>query len=351
MSTTQAQRPAGVAAAELRAAIGHFATGVTVVTAVDAEQRDFGSTANAISSVSLQPPLVLVCLRDESETLAAILATRRFAVNVLRDDQRQLAERFARSASRDTWAGVPHHPAPTTGAALIDGALATLESDLHDVADGGDHTIVIARVLAVEHPAEHVVPLLFYRGAFAVPPLPPESSPPGEPRPPEQSSLAEEPPPATEVVRVSLPTAFGDLRLLAVDPDGAPSTSVIALVGEPEGSEGTHVYVHEGCLLGDTLGHTRCGGRARLHAALERMRELGSGVVIYRRDDSAPFGGCCLGGGSARPPAEQSVEAVRLALDDLRLRRVRLLVGPGDQRPERALGLDVAEVARLGGES
>lgn len=330
MSATRERSPAGIEAGQLRAAIGHFATGVTVVTALDARRRDFGSTANAISSVSLDPPLVLVCLRDESETLGAILATHSFAINVLRDDQQQLAERFARAHSRDTWAGVAHRPAPATGAALIDGALATLECELHDVADGGDHTIAIGRVLAVEHPAEHVQPLLFYRGAFAAPPPP-----------------LPEPDPATEVVAVTLPSAFGDLRLVAVDAEDERSTSVIALVGEPEDSDGTHVYVHEGCVLGDALGHKSCVGRAQLHAALERMRAAGAGVVIYRRDDATPFGSCCLGVGPvARPLVEPSAEAVRRVLDELRLRRVRLLAGRGGQRS--VFGLDVAEVIELG---
>ena len=102
----------------LRAAMSHFATGVTVITAEDAAGR-FGSTANAVTSVSLDPPLLLVCLRDESRTLAALLRSGRFAVNVLHASQRELAERFARRDA--TWAGVGHRDG------LIDGALATLE--------------------------------------------------------------------------------------------------------------------------------------------------------------------------------------------------------------------------------
>jgi 3-hydroxy-9,10-secoandrosta-1,3,5(10)-triene-9,17-dione monooxygenase reductase component len=143
--------------AHLRAALGHFATGVTVVTAAAGGARH-GSTANAVSSVSLAPPLLLVCLRDESNTLAALLDSGRFAVNVLHASQRPLAQRFAR---RDAgWDGVAHRDG------LLDGALATLECAVHDVAGGGDHRIVVGRVLAVEHPDEHAPPLLFYRGAY-----------------------------------------------------------------------------------------------------------------------------------------------------------------------------------------
>jgi flavin reductase (DIM6/NTAB) family NADH-FMN oxidoreductase RutF len=143
----------------LRAAMGHFATGVTVVTAAGADGRRHGSTANAVASVSLEPPLLLVCLRDASLTLAALQASGRFAVNVLHQRQRELAQRFARRGA--TWDDVAHRDG------LLDGAIATLDCELHDVADGGDHRIVVGRVLAVDHPEAHAPPpLLFYRGAF-----------------------------------------------------------------------------------------------------------------------------------------------------------------------------------------
>jgi 3-hydroxy-9,10-secoandrosta-1,3,5(10)-triene-9,17-dione monooxygenase reductase component len=149
-------------AARLRAAMGHFATGVTVVTA--AGEALHGSTANAISSVSLDPPLLLVCLRDDSRTLAALLDARRFGVNVLHQGQQALAHRFARRDA--SWAGVGFRLGESAGVPLLDGALATLECDLHEIADGGDHRIVVGRVLAVDHPDEHAAPLLFYRGDF-----------------------------------------------------------------------------------------------------------------------------------------------------------------------------------------
>jgi flavin reductase (DIM6/NTAB) family NADH-FMN oxidoreductase RutF len=146
-----------VAARAFRDCVGEFATGVTVVTAEDAAGR-FGSTANAVSSVSLDPPLLLVCLREESRTLAALLRSGRFAVNVLHASQRPLAERFARRDA--SWDGVTHRDG------LLDGALATLECTVHDIANGGDHRIVVGRVLSVEHPEEHADPLLFYRGEY-----------------------------------------------------------------------------------------------------------------------------------------------------------------------------------------
>ena len=156
--------PPALGPAVMRAALGHFATGVTVITAPGEAPR--GSTVNAITSVSLDPPLLLVCLRDASRTLAALLAAGHFGVNVLRADQQALAHRFAgRHAA--PWDGVGHRAGPRTGAALLHDALATFECAVHDVADGGDHRIVVGRVLAVDHPETHAPPpLLFYRGAF-----------------------------------------------------------------------------------------------------------------------------------------------------------------------------------------
>lgn len=155
-----------VAGARLRSAMSHFATGVTVVSAVAHDGTPYGSTANAISSLSLEPPLVLICLRRRSVTLGVLLDTGRFALNILAAGQEGLAHRFAHTSSGLGWVGV-NHRFGVTGAPLIDSALATIEADVHQLADGGDHRIVIGRVLHVEHPAQHVQPLLFYRGAYA----------------------------------------------------------------------------------------------------------------------------------------------------------------------------------------
>jgi flavin reductase (DIM6/NTAB) family NADH-FMN oxidoreductase RutF len=153
---------AALPAAALRGAMGHFATGVTVVTAPG--ELPYESTVNAITSVSLAPPLLLVCLREDSLTLAALLGAGRFGVNVLHEHQQALAQRFAsRGAS---WRGIGYTDGPASGVPLLDGAVATLECAVHDIADGGDHRIVVGRVLAAEHPSEHIPPLLFYRGAF-----------------------------------------------------------------------------------------------------------------------------------------------------------------------------------------
>src|SRR5215210_4299284 len=103
---TASEAPSGAAPSpdDLRAVMARFATGVTVVTTAG----PLGSTANAVSSVSLDPPLVLVCLREESETLAGLRASGAYAINVLAEHQHELADRFARPASGGQWDGVSH---------------------------------------------------------------------------------------------------------------------------------------------------------------------------------------------------------------------------------------------------
>lgn len=269
-----------VAPDQLRAAMGHFATGVTIVTALNGD-RPLGSTANAVSSVSLHPPLILVSLRNESETLRALMRTRRFAVNVLHEGQEPLADRFARRGD-EAWEGVGW-TIDGGGAPLLDGALATLECAVHDLADGGDHRIVVGRVGAVDHPEEHVPPLVFYRGAY--------------------SRLA-------DVTR--LPSRLGDLAMLPLDDAGG--TSVAVLVGEPQGSAGCLVHVHHGCVIGDALRGEGCERRRALDAALDRMTREGRGVIVYQRDDHDPFAGCCLGGDA---PDEAAAEAALARAVDL----------------------------------
>ena len=139
---------AGVEADRLRATIGMLATGVTVITTRDPDGRPFGATANAVSSVSLRPPLVLACLREDSETLAALLARRKFAISVLHSSQTELSDRFAQASAHDTWDTVADRsdediPVP-------EGAIASLWCDLHDIADGGDHSVVVGHVTKLE---------------------------------------------------------------------------------------------------------------------------------------------------------------------------------------------------------
>jgi flavin reductase (DIM6/NTAB) family NADH-FMN oxidoreductase RutF len=162
---TPAVCPAGVSPAQLRDAMGHFATGVTVITSVDADGSPVGTTANAVTSLSLDPPLLLACFDLASTTLAAIRGHRAFVVNVLGERQRHLSANFARRGLAAAWDGVRHRRGPT-GSPRLDGALAVLECTVEHSLPGGDHEIIVGRVRHVET-GGHGAPLVFWRGGYA----------------------------------------------------------------------------------------------------------------------------------------------------------------------------------------
>jgi 3-hydroxy-9,10-secoandrosta-1,3,5(10)-triene-9,17-dione monooxygenase reductase component len=155
-----------ITALELREALGHLPTGVTVVTSLDAEGGPVGTTVSAVCSLSADPALVLVCLKRDSETLRAIHAHGGFAVNVLADDQDVVSSNFARSGEDATWDGVDHVPMGT-GLPQLQGALAVLDCAVHEVYGGGDHEIVIGRVGEAHVAAEGARPLVHWRGRYA----------------------------------------------------------------------------------------------------------------------------------------------------------------------------------------
>jgi flavin reductase len=157
-STSDAER--------LRAALGAFATGVTVVTS-DGEGGLCGVTANSFSSLSLMPPLVLVCLRRGSSAARAIASNGVFAVNVLDAEQEALARRFA-SAARPRGPRCFHavaHRVGLTGAPLIAGVACWLDCALTATQAAGDHLIVIGQILAYEADRRRE-PLVFHGGRY-----------------------------------------------------------------------------------------------------------------------------------------------------------------------------------------
>lgn len=147
----------------LRRALGNFATGVAVVTTLDAHQRPVGLTVNSFTSVSLSPPLVLFCLARQSSNLAAFEQAGAFAINVLHSGQGELSRRFA-SPVPDRFAGVDWRPGES-GAPLISDAAATFECDHHDTLERGDHMIFLGRVRQFQH-AQADEPLLYFQGRF-----------------------------------------------------------------------------------------------------------------------------------------------------------------------------------------
>ena len=149
----------------MRDVMGHFATGVSVVTARDADGTPVGTTANAISSVSLDPPLLLACLAKDSETLAAIRDTGRLAVNVLSEEQQHHSDRFAKKgeAVRAHEVGFHDHD---LGVPTLPEALATIACEVTAIHPAGDHEIVIGLARHLEHRDPGARPLLFYRGSY-----------------------------------------------------------------------------------------------------------------------------------------------------------------------------------------
>ncbi|WP_406494415.1 flavin reductase family protein [Streptomyces sp. NBC_00846] len=147
---------------DYKTVLGHFCTGVTVVTSID-RGGPAGFTCQSFSALSLDPPLVLVCVRKESATWPGIRRSGLFAVSVLAADQQAIGDRFARSGV-DRFAGTEWRPSPA-GIPLISGALAWVECSVVDEIDAGDHNVVVAAVTGLEAGTAHD-PLLFYRGRY-----------------------------------------------------------------------------------------------------------------------------------------------------------------------------------------
>jgi flavin reductase (DIM6/NTAB) family NADH-FMN oxidoreductase RutF len=134
-----------------------------VLTVRDAEGHPVGMTANSLVSVSLQPPLVSVCVEHTAEMHDLLLRTREFVVNVLESGQEELSRRFA-VKQEHRFDGVGYHLGPE-GQVLIDGALAHIECERYAQYPGGDHTIVVGRVIGGS--TREGRPLLYYRGGYA----------------------------------------------------------------------------------------------------------------------------------------------------------------------------------------
>jgi flavin reductase (DIM6/NTAB) family NADH-FMN oxidoreductase RutF len=163
--TTPELATASATAAEFRHVMAHFVTGVTIVTSVSADGRPVGTTANAISSLSLDPPLVLVCFDRASLTLEAVRFHGAFAVNMLAEAQQRLSVNFARRGLAATWDGVRHRHG-LTGSPRLHDALAVVECTVEHHFPGGDHEIVVGRVQDVEANDAGMAPLVYWRGRY-----------------------------------------------------------------------------------------------------------------------------------------------------------------------------------------
>ena len=153
----------------MRSVLGKFATGVTVVTS--GTDTPCGMTANSFTSVSLAPPLILVCITRSAAIYKTILDTGSFAVSILSADQEHLGRYFAdhaRPRGETEFRAVDWSPGPRTGAPVLHGALAWVECELANSYDGGDHEIFLGSVVASGHGPEYEA-LLYFRGGFHQP--------------------------------------------------------------------------------------------------------------------------------------------------------------------------------------
>lgn len=147
-----------------RSVLGRFASGITVVTARDGDGRHYGMTVTAFCSVSLVPPLILVCIDLAASMHDALLRAPHFAVNILSADQEPLSRRFSGLDEHHRFDGLGY-TIGVTGSALLEEALAHIECRRLAQHAAGDHTVIIGEVeAAVAHDAR---PLLYYRGGYA----------------------------------------------------------------------------------------------------------------------------------------------------------------------------------------
>lgn len=146
-----------------REALAAYPTGVTVVTAYGADGRLSGATANAVTSLSLEPPMMLACLDRGSRTLASVREAGRFGINALAAGQEALARRFAgKHPEEEKWEGVGQ--SESAGSPRLDDGLVWVACELQDVIAGGDHVILTGT--ATEARAREGAPLLFHRGDY-----------------------------------------------------------------------------------------------------------------------------------------------------------------------------------------
>lgn len=148
---------------EFKAAMASFASGITLVTTLDANAVPLGLTATAFSSVCKEPPTCFICVAQSAEAHDAILSTRRFAVNVLPHDQQAVSDLFAQSGA-DKFGGTPWQPGPKLGCPTLPMALACLECEVTSHHAVGDHTAVFGILRSVT--VREGTPLLYFRGGY-----------------------------------------------------------------------------------------------------------------------------------------------------------------------------------------
>ena len=149
--------------AQFKSAMSHFVSGVTVVT-TEHEGTPYGMTVASFASLSLHPPLVVICIEKGVKTHDALVASEKFGVSMLAQDQTELSGRFATKKIEDRFAGVAWRRGEQLGVPLLDGAICTLECRVHSQLPGGDHTIFVGEV--VDSSTGENKPLLYFRSGY-----------------------------------------------------------------------------------------------------------------------------------------------------------------------------------------
>jgi 3-hydroxy-9,10-secoandrosta-1,3,5(10)-triene-9,17-dione monooxygenase reductase component len=149
---------------QFRSVLGHFATGVAVVTALQ-EQRPVGMTVQSLSSLSLEPPMIVLCPALTSTSWPHIASARGLCVNLLTESQERIARKFAQSGA-DKFAGVEWTPSAVTGSPVLNDVLAWIECRVAYTYPGGDHLIVACEVIALGGGETSSAPLIYFKSSF-----------------------------------------------------------------------------------------------------------------------------------------------------------------------------------------
>ncbi|WP_236792060.1 flavin reductase family protein [Amycolatopsis sp. GM8] len=163
MVDTQSSAPAEIDAALFRTVLGHFCSGVTIISAFDGS-KPIGFTCQSFFSLSLDPALVAFSASKTSTSYPLIRDIGELVINMLASDQHEVSNAFAKSGT-DKWAGVSWQPGPVLGHPVIENALAALECEIEQEIETGDHFLVVARVRHLEAASERR-PLLFFQGGY-----------------------------------------------------------------------------------------------------------------------------------------------------------------------------------------
>ena len=150
--------------AQFKLAMSHFASGVTVVT-TEHEGVPYGMTVASFASLSLHPPLVLVCIEKSVKTHDAIASAQKFGVSILAQSQAEVSGRFASKKIDDKFAGVGVLRGEL-GVPLLEGSLCAIKCRVHSALPGGDHTIFVGEVVGVHRPPHDEAPLVYFRSGY-----------------------------------------------------------------------------------------------------------------------------------------------------------------------------------------